>query len=958
MPRGMAKRRSASDDEGAVVRPGPPQKSHSIHASFTTATTAAASSLKSHGSSHSGQSSRRKIPGRSLSFSSSNHSGGSRGRRNRRLPAPLRTLSFSSNDDDSLQLDSYNSGIQLQQFLSSDDQTTSSASTPPPEHIARESRASIKRPSYRKPSQDSNVLKLQDELTVNKLRFGLLDIYGRDKERGILTDIVSRAMSCTSQTPQRHLVLISGISGVGKTSLACTVKRNVRRAGGSFVIGKYDINQSSPYSALLSGCSELCCQLLAMNKNKSNTSAESVGLSADDYYELLKIIPDLGAVVDEPVALSTDSSQDGIPAVENGRTRGTISIAHGQGAVILHESKNRFHYLFRKFFFVTAALLEGPQVIVLDDTQWADLASLELLEALLNDSKGTSRDEIPNLIIFGLYRYVLFERRHLHCPRNILTEFRLSFGSLNGRSSDVGPSHMVNKLIQNTKQRVGKSNSQVTEIELDNLDEANIQAMLSDLLSTTNAEQLRSFASICHQKTKGNPFFLVQYLTMLYEKELLQYNFGTCSWMWDEEKIQTETRATNNVVDVMTGKMQDLCPDLSRLLEVAACLGSTFQHNTLEYAWEMLASKPKLPLDDIVSMAIADGFLESSGKGSSITYQWVHDSILEAAAVLCPDEEHKTLQFEIGMILAKRMKQEQIGSIFVAMNLLNDGMPSALDEAKKLELTEMNLQAAQNAVTVSAFESASQYVRKGIDLMPSDYWTMYPKLALELHSLGAEVNACLGNIDELESHCNLVIGQDIPLLDKMRVYYVVLDSKADRQDIPTALNLCLEVLAKLGCTFPRNPVSVNLVTITNVLKFQSQAYSRDLNEVLSMPPMTDQRRIEVMRLLDRLATYCYLSENLLLPVTIVRRLKYTLRYGVTDSSAVDFIGLALILTSKLLDFQAGSAYANFAMLLLERLDSKRSHSRAYMVAYAFVFPWTQPTATILKYLLMAYEYGM
>jgi predicted ATPase len=325
---------------------------------------------------------------------------------------------------------------------------------------------------------------------------------------------------------------------------------------------------------------------------------------------------------------------------------------------------------------------------------------------------------------------------------------------------------------------------------------------------------------------------------------------------------------------------------------------------------------------------------------------------------LLPEEELKALQYEMGSILVSQSDKNHLGSIFVAVNLLNEGMPATSNTDTQLELARSNLAAALNAVNVSAFESASKYVSKGVTLMPVDSWSRHQSLALELHSLGAEVNGCLGNIAEMELHCNKVLEQDIPLLDKMRVYYVILDSTADRQNIPKALHLCMEVLKNLGCTFPRCALSVNIVTIANVLKFQSQADSRSLDEIANMAPMTDRRRIEVMRLLDKLATYCYLSENILFPVTILRRLKYTLCYGVTDYSAVDFVGLALILTAKLLDFQAGSAYANYSMLLLERIDSKRSHSRVYMVAYAFVFPWTQPTQSVLKYLLMAYEYGM
>jgi predicted ATPase len=536
------------------------------------------------------------------------------------------------------------------------------------------------------------------------------------------------------------------------------------------------------------------------------------------------------------------------------------------------------------------------------------------------------------------------------------------------RSNELSTKPALSKLIHDFKQRASfgtTTNLIVTEILLGNLEAMHIRHMLMDLLASSKTSQLNALAEICYCKTNGNPFFIVQYLTLLQEVNLLTYNLGLCSWMWDSDKIQAETKATENVVDIVSSKMKKLPKFMLKFLQVAAFLGSSFHADTLIKVWASMdfeshvqTAGESASVDCLLEKATEEMFFEKR-KDNSTVYQWVHDSILEAAVALLSAEDKKQLQFMIGSILIGQedaSKKREL--VFVAANLLNAGRPESLDVQKKLELAQLNLLAAQNAVSVSAFESASRYISNGLSLLPNNCWSDNESICIELHSIGAEVDWCLGKIDQMDYYCNAVIEQDIPLLQKMRVYLVLLDRTAERVGIPQAIDLCLKVSKDLGCSFPKSTLAINISTIMQLLRFQSQAKSGCIDSISQTFPMTDKQQIWVMRLLDKLATYTYISEHILLPVSILRRLKYTLQCGICDSSAVDFIGLALILTSKLLDFRAGSAYANYSIRLLERINSRRSYSRVYLVAYGFVFPWTQPTQSILKGLLKGYEYGM
>ena len=397
---------------------------------------------------------------------------------------------------------------------------------------------------------------------------------------------------------------------------------------------------------------------------------------------------------------------------------------------------------------------------------------------------------------------------------------------------------MLSKLIRDIKQLPTVN---VTEIRIGNLEEEDIALLLSDLLSSTSYGRLYDLARICHQKTAGNAFFVIQYLTRLYERGLLEYNFGLTKWCWDEERIKVETDATSNVVELMTEKLLSLTPGTLRLLQVAACLGSSFQEQTLYKAWGAVLDPEQEPrcretFQGYIKQAINDGFWETDDNREA--YHWTHDSILEASVELINSEELKDMQYQIGLGLVHLVNPKQRETIFSAVNLLNAGTPPDLDVEEKLELAEMNLLAAQSSVDFSAFESASKYINRCVALLPHDYWTIRPQLGLEIHSIGAEVEGCLGRVDAMESHCNIVLGQNLPFLDKLRVYHVLLDSIADRQRVPEATKLCLKLLKDLGYTFPRNNIVITVKTILDVLRFQAEARSTTPDDIARMKPMT------------------------------------------------------------------------------------------------------------------------
>jgi predicted ATPase len=766
--------------------------------------------------------------------------------------------------------------------------------------ISKEFTSSICRPNNLRRSTAES-----DNLAVNKLRFSSLGLYGRENEMATLNKCLESVMS---KDDRRQLVLISGYSGTGKTALASTLKMRVKRLKGAFISGKFDLClRDEPYTGITAACRELCGEMLLL---RDTPSFEAL------FQEIRrKIVDQLGA----ELRLLTHV----IPHLHEivGESEGLEDKMERQGHV---EAKSRFNYAFRRFFRVMSSYFM-PLVMFLDDLQWADLESLDLLGVLIAD-----RDN-PNLMVIGCYR-----------------------------SNEVNETHILTKILRDLQDKNEQDGFDVTEITVGSLEIPDTHRMLMDLISEDDSRTL-SLAQICHKKTDGNAFFFIHFLSSLHQQHLLSFNLGTLKWSWDESEIESQMLATENVVDLMKYKMDELPDPVIQSLQLAACLGSTFDEKTLGLVWDEIRRGKDDTKEDIehsLHVAVEEGLLEEVGSASG-SYRWVHDKIQEAAFSLVAENELARLRSQVGDILVSQLGERELdGAIFVVVNLLNEG--SVVSEgAKRVKLAELNLQAARKATEFSAFESAAKYTAKGIEMLPSNHWQDKFELALELYSTAAEAEGYIGDVEQIEAHCSEVLDQTrCSLSEKLRVYNVLMDSIANRDRMSEAVDLCLGVLKQSGCKFPNKSIPIALSTVVGVVRIKVTVKSRTSEESSKMQFMTDARRIENMKLLDKLTTYCYLADNALLPLVVFRSLKWTIRYGLCDYAPPAFATTGGILTGVLFDLQGGSTYGKHALLLMERLGCKTTESRTLFVVYSFVLPWTRPAQSMLRPLLRSYEIGL
>ena len=746
---------------------------------------------------------------------------------------------------------------------------------------------------------------------------------------------------------KRALVFIAGEAGTGKTSLAMSLKHDVQKQGGALVAGKFDhYLRDKPYSGIIDAMDELCTHL---NELKTADASRFEKIKSQIVAEFqLDGASGNGDLKNSEFQLLANM----VPGFETLFAEGDVSpylstYEQPHSKVESLEKKNQqFKYIFKKFFRLICSELP-PIVIVLDDLQWSDAQSLELLHVLATDRENS------NLMIIGLYR-----------PDDALEEENRGHGLM--------------KTIQEFKSNNDRYDSLlVQEMTLNNLNVDQSNEIIMALLQIDDADRTRSLAEVCHKRTLGNPFFLIAFMTILAEESLIEFNFGLCAWQWDVKKIEEMTAATANAVDMFSQKMNKSPKEISCLLKLAACLGSTFDERMLEVAWynhKVSKDFGVLNLKELVNQVLQEQFLETDMHGK---YRWVHDNLQEAAIRLIPEDQLTAFQCQLGMILVRELKEEELSAcIFVVVNLLNHSLennveaPSPflstsfrLEEEENLntQLARLNLCAAEKAKENSAFVSAAKYALYGICSLPENAWEDHFPLALDLYSVGAEAEGTQGNTEVMERYSRQIVGHEkASVSDKMRVYNVMIESKANAGNTKEAINLCLDVLDQLGCKFPKSEGGRVFRAITTIVKLKKKDAIPTNEEIEKLPRMKDRNVIECMRLMQRLGTYCFTSGDVMLMILVAtRQVRWTLRYGLDTWSPLAFTGYGTIMIATHGDFDSGNKCAELAISMLDRLRGNSSVVADTLRGANFLMlPWRNPIQNTLKPLESGFELGM
>lgn len=549
------------------------------------------------------------------------------------------------------------------------------------------------------------------------------------------------------------------------------------------------------------------------------------------------------------------------------------------------EEQHRFSHIIRQILKVFATA-EHPLVLFFDDLHWADLSSLKLLEKLAHNPQH------PHLLIIGSFR-----------KQNLRSNHPLKLTINNLQNSPV----------------------EVRSLEIQPLEAADIMQMLADTLGNSS-ESCQALADICHEKTQGNPFFLNQFLLDLHEQELIF--FRNNQWQWDQPAIK-RSDITANVVEFMVDKLQRLPEDTQILLKTAACIGNPFslqvlsevcqlsRENTANTLWRALNEGLLQPLQS------GEQFLQSSGE-SDTRFRFIHDRVQQAAYSLIDEAELTQLHYQIGNVLKQNLPQGQRGRRqFDITNHLNQAQSLISSDNERLQLAHLNLQTGIRARESAAFESAFEYFSHGLQIVHSGDWQQSTELMAELHKHAAETAYIRADFSTMEKLISDALPYCTDLETRVELEELQIQSLVAQNRFDDALQLALQLLEKLQIHLPKTPSNqaINFSLIKTHLLLRR--YSDE--QILDMKQMERVETRAAMSLLANMFGVVKFSSSGLRPMVMAKEVELTLRYGLSNESAMAFAGYGGVLCGKYLHIKQGYRLGVLATRLSATLSPQTEH---------------------------------
>ncbi|KAG7347491.1 serine/threonine protein kinase [Nitzschia inconspicua] len=865
------------------------------------------------------------------------------------------------------------------------------------------------------------------ELQLNNLKMQNLPLCGRQNELEALTNAFS-----TIQDGGRGLFLVGGLSGTGKTSLIehDSFQKKVRAQGGIFVTAKCDLReQNEPFASVQDAMSLLTEKILLLPKRKKqkpvpsqqnlvmNVIPESltgeektsskfsvssvptdisgvssleevqeklaVELTDNEWGVLIQTVPAMEALlmarasaeVGVPMAeLRLQQSDEHHTKVDGTGLATTINPLRQSNQKMdgssMRENSDQMKYAYRHFIRSISTLC--PLVIVFDDCQWQDKASMEWMKSILTDttkeisSRGHDVKDggSPSLLIVASYRSEEVDDDHG------LMRMTKELNTL--QSKQEKEVNEFNELSNPTKEIDRGVSLHIQNIQLGNLEVGDIVGILEELLNC-NGANVEELAEIIHKKTAGNAFFVVQLLVRLKEDNRFTFNIGLMKWTWDCSEIRESYTATSNVADFLTDRMKKSGAALA-ILPIAAALGNEFSPGALQMVIDRVKiSFQKSDNAQFVSLydtklvnspllqCVDEGLVESTSNGM---FKFCHDKILETAMSFLSDD----VKVCIGDYFLDQFdaEEEKFGDAFYPLlSLVNQRVDElARSEEKKFRVVQLNTLAGEKALNCAAFEPASEFLSNAIRCLPSDHWTKHRDLSLHIFVMAgaAAFNAGAGHVDRVKRYTDEVFAQtDVPLLDKVDLCYTMMDAYDSAFTAESNLanyEFGRSLLKDFGCRFPKSSVGVLLRTLSGLLAAKVTLKKKLSPQILeTMPISTDRKLMAVMKILDKFTNAAFHSKTDLLPLVMFRQVQYTDKFGLSPYAALAYPLLGMIFCS-MQDFEASRICAQAGLTILGRCNDQSIASRCYLLVYVYNMHWTTPLNDLLKPLLEGYRVGM
>ena len=716
-------------------------------------------------------------------------------------------------------------------------------------------------------------------------------LYGREKEieslKNFLNDPAPPGDLRSQEQPARILIL-KGSAGIGKSALVNELKKPVAEKRGYFISGKFEVlNRDIAYSAFSQAFRSLVRRFMgesdAKLEGRTRAIEEALGENAQ---VVVDIVPELETLL------------------------GPSPEAPHLGP---REVQIRFHLAFCDFI-QTLTSSGYPLVLFLDDLQWADTASINLLVYLATEGS------VGNLRIICAYR-----------------------------DNEVDAAHPFVRAREEIQER----GEIFADLQLEKISREAVGKLLVETLGASSARE-EELSGILYNLSGGNPFFLRTILEALYQEGELKYN-AERGWDWEVKTI-ANLRVEGGVANFIARRLEQMPPACVELLKIASCMGNTFSRLTLE----AIAG-----LEDFTScleVSINSGLLFQ--KENELYF--VHDRVQEAAYFLADEGERKKNHQRIGdYLLAYARTKENIqspldwedkgeylrGEIFEISNQFHEA--GIVPEGPgRLELIWINYEAGRLGAASGAYRTARVYFSRGIDLLEDGAKDRLYKICLELY-LGAAQNAYLeGEFELAETLFEDLQGWTRNELDRVRVLSAKIVLYTNQMKWAEALELGYEAYEALGVHFPRENKEEAVQAEREII--EEKLTDENIDELLKLRESESPEISAAIDLYSILLSSLYFAGGETLSLVTLKLVNLSLEYGHSRGISHVYVVYGLLLGAQLGRYREGYDLAMVGLKISENYGDPVQRVKATSTLGIAISHWSRPLEESLDILSHSY----
>jgi predicted ATPase/signal transduction histidine kinase/CheY-like chemotaxis protein len=702
-------------------------------------------------------------------------------------------------------------------------------------------------------------------------------LYGREHEVGVLIAAYDRVVAHGTT----ELVLVSGYSGIGKSSVVNELHKVLVPPRGLFASGKFDqYKRDIPYATLAQAFQNLLRPILGQSEAKLSrwqyTFQEALGANGA---LIISLVPELELIIGKqpPVAELTPL-----------------------------ETQKRFQLVFRRFVGVFARQ-EHPLALFLDDLQWLDAATLDLLEHLV------THPEMRYLLLIGAYR-----------------------------DNEV---HPFDPLMR-TLDQIRRSASRVSEVALAPLALRDVERLIADSLRCER-EHAQPLSGLVQEKTAGNPFFVIQFISVLAEGGLIAFDRSRRTWNWDLARIRAKG-FTDNVVDLMVDKLRRLPNVTVDALKLLACLGNSAEIAKLG----IIAGETESTIDSHLWEAARAGLvLRQDGR-----YAFLHDRVQEAAYSLISVDQRAANHLRIGRCFAAAMSDEALTQhVFDVVNHFNHGV-ALISDSDEIELVaELNRRAGSKAKASTAHASACRYFGAGTALLGPSGWVTRYDLAFDLALGLAECTYLSNRFDEAADLVAELLRRAASTIDKAAAYRLKINLHVVKSEYRQAVDSALECLRLFGIDMPAHP-SADEVRAEHQ-KIWRNLGDRRIESLIDLPRTSSPEVRAAMRLLTALSSPAFVTDPNLFHLQVCHMVNLSLTQGMTNASTHGYAWLGWILCYEDRRYDDGYRFGKLAVDLVETQGFDADPAKV-QYATGLIVSWIKPLSISIDFFRAAFRSGV